>query len=79
MSKVYTNISSIINGMSYIDRCKLLNGSPVIIARHFQYQMKLFFSGSCSSWPYYERQIIMQLEWSFKCIAIGMFVFLYVF
>ena len=32
-----------INGMGYSDRCKLLNGNPVIVARHFQYRVELFF------------------------------------
>ena len=32
-----------INGMSYSDKCKLLNGNPVIVARHFQYRVELFF------------------------------------
>ena len=32
-----------ISGMSYSDRCKLLNGNPVIVARHFQYRVELFF------------------------------------
>ena len=32
-----------INGMSYSDRCKLLNRNPVIVARHFQYRVELFF------------------------------------
>ena len=32
-----------INGMSYSDRCKLLNGKPVIVARYFQYRLELFF------------------------------------
>ena len=32
-----------INDMSYSDRCKFLNENPVIVARHFQYQVELFF------------------------------------
>ena len=32
-----------INGMSYSDRFNLLNENPVIVARHFQYRVELFF------------------------------------
>ena len=30
-------------GISYSDRCKLLNGNPVIAAKHFQYRVELIF------------------------------------
>ena len=32
-----------INDMSYSNRRKFLNENPVIVARNFQYQVKLFF------------------------------------
>ena len=32
-----------ISGMSYSDRCKLLNGNPVIVAKHFEYRVELIF------------------------------------
>ena len=32
-----------INGMNYSDRCKFLNENPLIVARHFQNQVELFF------------------------------------
>ena len=30
-----------ISSLSYHDRCKLLNENPVVIARHFQYRVKI--------------------------------------
>ena len=32
-----------INDMSYSDRRKFLNENPVIVARHFQYEVELLF------------------------------------
>ena len=29
--------------LSYQERCKLLNNNPVLVARHFQYKVKIFF------------------------------------
>ena len=29
--------------MSYQDRCNLLNSNPVLVARHFQYRVEIFF------------------------------------
>ena len=30
-------------GLSYQDRCKLLNKNPVLVARHFQFRVDMFF------------------------------------
>lgn len=29
--------------MSYLDKCRLLNSNPVLLARHFQYRVEVFF------------------------------------
>ena len=31
------------DGMIYSDRCKFVNEKPVIVAKHLQYQVELFF------------------------------------
>ena len=31
-----------ISGLSYHDRCKILNESPVLVASHFQYRVEFF-------------------------------------
>ena len=32
-----------IEALSYFDRCKFLNSNPVLLARHFQYRVEVFF------------------------------------
>ena len=32
-----------LNNLSYQKRCNLLNNSPVLVARHFQYKVEVFF------------------------------------
>ena len=33
-----------INGMDYFQRCEILNSNPVLLARHFQYRVEVFFT-----------------------------------
>ena len=58
-----------INGMSYSDRCKLLNGNPVLVARHFQYRVELFFKvivldGPLGNTNYYAMRVEFQVRGS---------------
>ena len=32
-----------ISNLSYHDRCSILNSNPVLVARHFQYRVEVFF------------------------------------
>ena len=32
-----------LKNLSYQERCNLLNNNPVLVARHFQYKVKVFF------------------------------------
>ena len=32
-----------ISNLSYHDRCNILNSNPVLVARHFQYRVEVFF------------------------------------
>ena len=32
-----------INSLPYLERCKILNSNPVLVARHFQYRVEVFF------------------------------------
>lgn len=42
--------SDIIN-FSYQDRCNLLNRNPVLVARHFQYRVEVFFKEIVNDGP----------------------------
>ncbi|XP_044169485.1 uncharacterized protein LOC114973474 [Acropora millepora] len=33
-----------VNGLSYDEKCKMLNLNPVIVAKHFQYRVEMFFT-----------------------------------
>ena len=33
-----------IDGMDYFQRCEVLNGNPILLSRHFQYRVEVFFT-----------------------------------
>ena len=40
-----------IHSMSYFDKTKILNSNPVLLARHFQYRVAVFFKEIVSDGP----------------------------
>ena len=46
-----------IDRLSYHERCDTLNKNPVLVARHFQYRVKIFFQIYCSWWSTWEDSI----------------------
>ena len=51
--------------LSYKDRCNLLNNNPVLVARHFQYKVEVFFKdiildGALGKTKYYAIRIEFQ-------------------
>ena len=58
-----------IANMSYLDRCDILNKNPVLLARHFQYRVELFFKtilidGPVGKTVYYAIRVEFQLRGS---------------
>ena len=39
-----------INNMDFFERCKYLNLNPVLLARHFQYRVEVFFKVIVVRW-----------------------------
>ena len=58
-----------LNEMSYEERCNLLNSNPVLLARHFQYRVELFFkeiivNGPLGKVEYYAIRVEFQVRGS---------------
>ena len=56
-----------IEALSYFDRCKILNSNPVLLARHFQYRVEVFFKeivldGPLGKVKYY----VIRVEFQFR-------------
>ena len=70
--------------MSYHERCDTLNKNPVLVVRHFQYRVELFFKtiildGPLGKTNYYAICVEFQVPgspyvhsfiWTFKCTQI---------
>ena len=46
-----------INNLTYFERCNYLNSNPVLLARHFQYRVDVFFK-EISQWPARQSKIL---------------------
>ena len=58
-----------LNNISYHDRCAVLNSNPVLVARHFQYRVELFFKlfvvdGPLGKTKYYAIRVEFQVRGS---------------
>ena len=51
-----------IHSMNYFDKTKILNSNPVLLARHFQYRVEVFFKEIVSDGPLGKIKNIMQSE-----------------
>ena len=59
--------------MSYSDKCNLLNGNPVIVARHFQYRIELSFrvivlDGLLEKTNYHAIRVEFPVTWKSTCL-----------
>ena len=59
-----------ISNLSYHDRCNILNSNPVLVARHFQYRVEVFFKLMNSNPVLVARQFQYRVEVFFKLIII---------
>ena len=50
-----------IENLTYNDRCRLLNSNPVLVARHFQYWVEVFFKEIVADGPLGEHQALCYL------------------
>ena len=48
-----------INGMDYFQRCEILNSNPVLLARHFQYRVDVFFTQIIINGPLVRSNIML--------------------
>ena len=59
-----------ISNLSYHDRCNILNSNPVLVVRHFQYRVEVFFKLMNSNPVLVARQFQYRVEVFFKLIII---------
>ena len=55
-----------IDNLTYHDRCRLLNSNPILVARHFQYRVEVFFKeivvdGPLGKTKYYAIRVELQV------------------
>ena len=58
-----------IDNLTYLDRCRLLNSNPILVARDFQYRVEVFFKeivvdGPLGKTKYYAIRVKLQIRGS---------------